>query len=389
MFTDARPFAAGWQFQVFIDADNNSGTGYAKGYDRLARGVETAAPQAIYVRDTTGGGGPGGWGPVRGTVSFTMTDDWHLEIEVPLAVAALNSGDVKFAFESYFQHRLVDSRAPQRTTFDGGSDCNGNGIRDDLDISSGFSEDCDDNRIPDECDIAAGRAEDCNENGTPDGCDIASGGSSDCMSDGVPDECEPDCNANGIGDSCDLAAGTSRDCDGDAVPDECQPFAAASGSRYLTIHPAPATQPMALRVTGSATDPQVRCVSGFVQADGSLGMFPVYQTSAQWCTVNVTGDEIIGGASYLIQPYTGSTWLPATRVTTPLWCDFDRNNVVNFTDLQIIVGVYVGSHAFPLPQVDAAPCVPDGVVNFTDIQVALQVFGSASTEMWNCVDVCP
>jgi len=56
---------------------------------------------------------------------------------------------------------------------DGGgiTDCNGNGIDDATDISSGTSEDCNGNGIPDECDIAAGTSEDCNGNGIPDECD--------------------------------------------------------------------------------------------------------------------------------------------------------------------------------------------------------------------------
>jgi len=69
-------------------------------------------------------------------------------------------------------------------------DCNGNGIDDALDLSSGTSRDCDVNAVPDECDIGEGRAEDCNRNGVPDGCDIASGSSADLDADGAPDECE-------------------------------------------------------------------------------------------------------------------------------------------------------------------------------------------------------
>lgn len=52
-------------------------------------------------------------------------------------------------------------------------DCNGNGVTDAVDISSGMSSDC-------------------NNNGRPDTCDIASGASLDQDSSGLPDECEQD-----------------------------------------------------------------------------------------------------------------------------------------------------------------------------------------------------
>ncbi len=74
-----------------------------------------------------------------------------------------------------------------RTAQVGCADCNGNGVLDTIDISSGYSEDC-------------------NLNGVPDECDIANGTSLDIDGDGIPDECvqfiRGDTNADGI---CDLA----------------------------------------------------------------------------------------------------------------------------------------------------------------------------------------
>jgi hypothetical protein len=67
---------------------------------------------------------------------------------------------------------------------------------------------------------------DCNGNGIHDAYDLSSGTSRDCDGSGLPDECEygafPDCNGNGIPDLCDVADGTSGDADGDFVPDECE-----------------------------------------------------------------------------------------------------------------------------------------------------------------------
>ncbi|HUN81289.1 MAG TPA: FG-GAP-like repeat-containing protein [Phycisphaerae bacterium] len=96
------------------------------------------------------------------------------------------------------------------------NDCNGNGIPDECDISSGHSNDCDSNGIPDEC------STDCNHNGISDACDIFSGTSADCNFNRIPDECEvpplgngPDCNSNGIPDDCE------SDCNGNGIPDDC------------------------------------------------------------------------------------------------------------------------------------------------------------------------
>jgi C1A family cysteine protease len=62
---------------------------------------------------------------------------------------------------------------------------------------------------------------DCNGNGVLDVCDISSGTSDDLNHNGVPDDCE-DCNHNGVPDDLDIANGTSADCNGDGRPDECE-----------------------------------------------------------------------------------------------------------------------------------------------------------------------
>ncbi len=133
-------------------------------------------------------------------------------------------------------------------------DCNGNGVPDECDLSSGTSQDVNANGIPDDCetdcngngvpddfDLSSGTSLDCNANGVPDECDISSGTSQDVNSNGIPDECDPDCNNNsvpddielaagtqfdcnnnGVLDVCDIADGTSQDVNGNGVPDECE-----------------------------------------------------------------------------------------------------------------------------------------------------------------------
>ncbi|GJM26350.1 MAG: hypothetical protein DHS20C16_27650 [Phycisphaerae bacterium] len=97
------------------------------------------------------------------------------------------------------------------------SDCNENGVPDEVDITGTTSNDVDSNGVPDEC------QQDCNENGVPDEVDIAGTTSNDVNSNSIPDECEPDCNSNGVPDEVDIAGTTSNDVNTNGVPDECEP----------------------------------------------------------------------------------------------------------------------------------------------------------------------
>ncbi len=105
--------------------------------------------------------------------------------------------------------------------YPGFTDCNGNGIDDAIDISSGTSQDCDGNGVPDECqadcdsDGTPDTCEvDCNANGIPDDCETFT----DCNGNGIPDDCEPDCDTDGVPDDCEA------DCDGSGIPDDCESF---------------------------------------------------------------------------------------------------------------------------------------------------------------------
>jgi hypothetical protein len=67
-----------------------------------------------------------------------------------------------------------------------------------------------DNGIDDDCDgFVDGCGSDCNGNGTPDFLDILNGTSLDC-------------NANGVPDSCDIASGAASDVNGNLIPDVCE-----------------------------------------------------------------------------------------------------------------------------------------------------------------------
>jgi parallel beta helix pectate lyase-like protein len=110
----------------------------------------------------------------------------------------------------------------------GGTDCNGNGVNDFVDLLEIPGHDCNHNLAWDACDIAGGLESDCNANGIPDTCDLSNHTSPDCNANSVPDECDiaagtaQDCNGNGKPDSCDIATGYSYDVNGNGIPDECE-----------------------------------------------------------------------------------------------------------------------------------------------------------------------
>ena len=112
-------------------------------------------------------------------------------------------------------------------------DCNGNGISDCEDISTGSSSDLNGNNIPDECDpdcdsdgfpdfIEIDQGElDCNRNGVPDFCEVFLEEGNDTNSNGIHDDCESDCNKNGVFDFIDISNANSVDSDENGIPDEC------------------------------------------------------------------------------------------------------------------------------------------------------------------------
>ena len=173
-----------------------------------------------------------------------ITFDGDLELTIDLGT--LEPGDI-ISLSETFEARQEGNHRISASVFGDGlmyveaealaeviNDSNGNGVSDDMDISSGSSSDCNGNNIPDECEA------DCNSNGIPDDCDIETNASLDCdangkidiceiesgealddNSNGILDACETDCNNNGIPDDLDILRGTSSDFNGNGIPDVC------------------------------------------------------------------------------------------------------------------------------------------------------------------------
>ncbi|MEK6675932.1 MAG: hypothetical protein AABZ47_09800, partial [Planctomycetota bacterium] len=81
-----------------------------------------------------------------------------------------------------------------------------------------------------------------------------------------------------------------RESDDQCLPPSCDPpSVVAQGSRHLLVTPAPAPVPVAILVTGDGNDPDISCLSMYVQTDGSLGATPFFALPAVWGGVDVHG----------------------------------------------------------------------------------------------------
>ena len=358
-FRVAPKFDTTWDFQLFVDADNDVNTGYARGFDLLVRGVGPLTPTVKVVR-TTGGGGPAGWGGLVGQASAQMLNAHHLRIKLPFGSSGLTQGAMRYTFEVYDGGVLTGSERDHSTEPGNGkvvTDCNLNGVSDDRDIANGTSRDCSGN--------------------------------------GIPDECEPDCNSNAIADSCEILKNPALDCDGDGVLGSCESFARSVGPRYITISPTHGAAPVALLIRGDAKNPAVACVSRYVQQDGSLGLAAHFAKPRDWCRVRVSGVEILPGHRYRIYEDHGTPNKPSlsneTIVTMWQRGDTNRDGDVSFVDIARVVEGFLGAYTanLSLEMVDlvsgnATICHPDRTVSFKDISEAVSAFVTAKPTR-----VCP
>ncbi|HNO79021.1 MAG TPA: FG-GAP repeat protein [Phycisphaerae bacterium] len=163
-------------------------------------------------------------------VFVRTANDWIMRSKLGVGLSSANdqfgfsvsiSGDTAAISANLDDEVAENAGAAYVFDLQNSADCNENGVPDECDLETGFSDDCNTNAIPDECEI------DCNANGVPDDCDLANLTSDDCNADGIPDECGfipgtyIDCNSNGQPDECDISSGGSPDCNTNGIPDEC------------------------------------------------------------------------------------------------------------------------------------------------------------------------
>lgn len=144
----------------------------------------------------------------------------------------------------------------------------------------------------------------------------------------------------------------------DVVPNCLPPTAASVGCRYLSITPDAGVDPIALLVEGDAADPDVSCVSQYVQADGTLGSTAVYQTPAQWGTVSVRGENIIPSSNYTVRQDCGNPQGTVLSTLVPTrtwkWADVNNDTRSDIADILRVVDGFLGLFYKP-----ASPCVDD------------------------------
>jgi hypothetical protein len=168
------------------------------------------------------------------------------------------------------------------------------------------------------------------------------------------------------------------------------PTAVAEGCRYLYVTPAPGQAAIALVVSGDPGDPSVSCLSKYIQADGSLGATPVYQTPATWGTVLVKDEAIRPSTTYLVQADCGGVPGDPTMVTTWVWGDANDNGVVNLDDILRVLDGFQLVFIPPatLERVDLLGCTPNQAINLDDILAVLDAFQLVPFSV-SCGDGCP
>ena len=229
---------------------------------------------------------------------------------------------------------------------------------------------------------------DCNGNEVRDSLDINLGTSADCNENFIPDECE-------------LAGGTSEDLNGNGVLDECE----GPKNRYLSLVPGDTAYPRAYQVTLTASSdfPDSTGVVGWVgepfEADYYQNVWmarlvdtPVFRDWTGGPQLIHVGDcAVVPVATYEIR------WTPdgvvffdpvvvptVGRPADKQWGDvvgsFDwswscPDGIVNMDDVMAAIQKFKGlPTAPPLAWVDVEPEVPNAFLNFTDIFWIVQGF---------------
>ena len=185
-------------------------------------------------------------------------------------------------------------------------------------------------------------------------------------------------------------------------PSDCiEPTVSGDGSRYLVVTVNGAAS-QALIVTGDSSNPDISCVSKYVQADGSLGDTPVFQTPAEWGgTVSVHGPEIIPSASlpgspstYNVQAQCGAEFSTIASGTTWVWADVwgfpappPPDGLVNVDDILGVIRVFQGDPTGPtIEKADVEPCLPNGQADVGDILAVISAFQG---DPFPCGTPCP
>lgn len=154
-------------------------------------------------------------------------------------------------------------------------------------------------------------------------------------------------------DTCDGAGS----CAGLLIPEASEVI--GFGPRNISVTPLPADSPVpvALRISS----PDWPCLLKFVDVNGSLVLDPVFQTPAEWSTINLQGPDIVPDTTYVVETIFGVLVGPPGFGSTSLWGDLDLNGRTNIDDVLICVNVWLGLFLV-LPEVaNINPCIQDAL----------------------------
>ncbi len=287
--TEPSRAADGWTFQLFVNSDNLTSTGYGDGIEFVAATDDLVDNDYIHVRGTATSDGPGGWGSSLTTARLTFPDDMTVVMEIPLSTNVLPAGFVHFGFEIYLNGRIVDAASSNQTNLaNGGVECFvDNECKDDFFCTgietcvNGFCQTTGDPCPGQQCDNRLSQCVGClSDTNCDDG--LFCNGNEWCDTNfncqpGSPPNCESDsvsCTTNDFCDeTLDLCNGTPDDslCTGmfACVPflgctaiDSEVPYVTASGSHFISIEPQPSNS--IIPVSIFVTSPNWPCLGKYV-----------------------------------------------------------------------------------------------------------------------------
>jgi len=164
----------------------------------------------------------------------------------------------------------------------------------------------------------------------------------------------------------------------------CSMSAAALGSRWLEATPPAGLAAVALKVTGGPA-----CLPKYVDASGALTASPVFQSSARWGTVRITGRPIVPLTAYSIQAeVTAGTPIGSAGATTWRWGDANNSGGVDVFDIVCALdgfqSVFTNCTAHGVDQSAGSGVFPV-TIDFADVTAVLDAFsGVAYTDATPC-----
>jgi hypothetical protein len=165
----------------------------------------------------------------------------------------------------------------------------------------------------------------------------------------------------------------------------CSMSASAIGSRWIEIVPPAGLASVALKVTA----PGFACLPKYVDATGALTTSPVFQSSAQWGTVRITGRPIVPLTAYTVQAeVTPGTPIGASGATTWRWGDANNSGGVDVFDIVCALdgfqGLFTNCTAYGVDQSSGSAVIPV-TVDFSDVGAVLDAFsGTAYPDATPC-----